>query len=189
MDPKRTEPHDRVQGATDLRGTRGGNRRSREERQGRNELGVGIFEPKGGQPSGSGRAARISMEGRLWKTPGEEFELPAQVGWSFGFVPMTGAPEIQPRAQARSLLAARKRRDVRTACIGERPALSVSEGDVKVTRAACQWHTSSRDPPKIRRDSVKIMGGVRGRPTTRNPRADGETVLPLPRQWRRRRRP
>jgi hypothetical protein len=37
--PKRTEPHDRVQGATDLHGARGANRRSREERQGRNESG------------------------------------------------------------------------------------------------------------------------------------------------------
>jgi hypothetical protein len=89
VDPKRTEPHDRVQGATDLRGTRGGSRRSREERQGRNELEAGIFEPKGGLPSGSGRAARISMEGHLWKTPGEEFELPARVGRFVGFVLMT----------------------------------------------------------------------------------------------------
>jgi len=90
VDPKRAEPHDRVQGATDLRGSRGGSRRSREERQGRNELEAGIFEPKSGSPLGSGRAIRIPMEGRLWKTPGEEFELPAQVGRLFGFVPTTG---------------------------------------------------------------------------------------------------
>jgi hypothetical protein len=30
------------------------------------------------------------MEGRLWKTPGEEFELPTQVGLVGGFVPAVG---------------------------------------------------------------------------------------------------
>jgi hypothetical protein len=93
VETKRTEPHDRVQGATDLRGSRGGNRRSREERQGRNELEAGIFESKGGSPPGSGRAVRFPMEGRLWKTPGEEFELPAQVGRFVGFARWPETPE------------------------------------------------------------------------------------------------
>jgi hypothetical protein len=70
-----------VQGATDLRGTRGENRRSREERQGRNEHEGGNLGPKDGQPSGSGRAIFISMEGNLWKTPGEELE-PDVLGWT-----------------------------------------------------------------------------------------------------------
>lgn len=56
------------------RGTRGENRRSREERQGRNKHEVGILGPKGGKPPGSGRAVFVSMEGSLWKTPGEELE-------------------------------------------------------------------------------------------------------------------
>jgi len=63
------------------KGARGANRRSREERQGRNEYEVGILMPKDGQPSGSGRAVWISMEGHLWKTPGEELE-PDELGWS-----------------------------------------------------------------------------------------------------------
>ncbi len=60
--------------------TRGGNRRSREERQGRNEHEVGILGPKGGKPSGSGRAVLVSMEGSLWKTPGEELEADCSRG-------------------------------------------------------------------------------------------------------------
>jgi len=40
---------------------------------------VGILGPKDGQPSRSGRAAIISMEGNLWKTPGEELE-PDELG-------------------------------------------------------------------------------------------------------------
>lgn len=88
MLPKRAEPHDRVQGATDLQGSRGVNRRSREERQGRNVSEGGIFRPKGGQPPGSGRARIISMEGHLWKTPGEEFEQAFLVRQRVGFIPM-----------------------------------------------------------------------------------------------------
>ena len=120
--PKRTEPHDRVQGATSLRGARGGSRRSREERQGRNELEAGIFEPKGGLPPGSGRAVRISMEGHLWKTPGEEFELPAQVGRFVGFVPMTRRAETGPTTRKRGEAdgaQALAHRELRTACKGE----------------------------------------------------------------------
>jgi hypothetical protein len=52
LDLKRAEPHDRVQGATDLRGTRGARRRSREERQGRNMSEVGISDRRAGHRPG-----------------------------------------------------------------------------------------------------------------------------------------
>jgi hypothetical protein len=44
---KRSEPHGRLQDATSLRRSSGGNRRSRVERQGRNEPGGGSSRPKG----------------------------------------------------------------------------------------------------------------------------------------------
>jgi hypothetical protein len=172
VDPKRTEPHDRVQGATDLRGLRGGNRRSREERQGRNELEAGIFEPKGGSPPRSGRAIRISMEGRLWKTPREEFELPAQVGRLFGFARRPEKPETRSHARKRVAIGRRQRASARrcprktaarTACNGERLVLSVSEGEVKVTRAACHWHTCSRESPEGPTQSRQDHGGCVGK--------------------------
>jgi len=57
---------------------RGENRRSREERQGRNEFGVwqpraeGTWPRSRGRGAGSGRAALVSTEGNLWTTPREE---------------------------------------------------------------------------------------------------------------------
>jgi hypothetical protein len=64
------EPHDRLQGATNLHCVRGANRRSREERQGRNETrrlassGRRCVEQS---TTGSGRASRTSMEGIFQK--------------------------------------------------------------------------------------------------------------------------
>jgi hypothetical protein len=108
---KRTEPHDRVQGATNLRWARGVNRRSREERQGRNMYEVGILVPKDGKPSGSGRAVRISMEGNLWKTPGEELEPEpnTRVGWHLRMRPARRVREEQ-RAKERVLSPSLKER-------------------------------------------------------------------------------
>jgi hypothetical protein len=122
--PKRAEPHDRVQGATDLQGSRGGNRRSREERQGRNEHEVGILGPTGGRPPWSGRAVLSRWRGVFGKPQERSSRLTAREDGIFG---------------CRSLGADQRR----AACDGER-RLYVSEGEAKVTRAACQWHTCSR---------------------------------------------
>jgi hypothetical protein len=164
--PKRTEPHDRVQGATSLRGSRGESRRSREERQGRNELEVGIFEPKDGLPSGSGRAVRISMEGHLWKTPGEEFELPVQAGWFVGFTRRPEQPETVRfmREHGRRRASASTEKSGASNSVHRRElTLSVSEGEMKVTRAACHWHTCSRESPEDPTQTRQDHGGCAGK--------------------------
>jgi hypothetical protein len=78
---KRSEPHGRLQDATSLRRSSGGNRRSRVERQGRNEPGGGSSRPKGDRSeahashqSNPGVDARsvCRRRGSLWTTPREE---------------------------------------------------------------------------------------------------------------------
>lgn len=78
---KRSEPHGRLQDATSLQRSSGGNRRSRVERQGRNEPGGGSSRPKGerseahaSHQSNPGVDARsvCRRRGSLWTTPREE---------------------------------------------------------------------------------------------------------------------
>jgi hypothetical protein len=105
---------------------------------------VGILGPKDGQPSGSGRAVCISMEGNLWKTPGEELE-PERLG---RMVSSDAGQSEQNRGEQRAM---------------ERALLSVSEGEAKVMRAACLWHTCSRMSPEDPMRKHQDHGGPAGK--------------------------
>jgi hypothetical protein len=83
------------------------------------------------------------MEGNLWKTPGEELE-----------------PEWSSRMASSD--AAGQTRQGRAACEGEN-SFSVSEGETKVTRAACLWHTCSRTSPEGPMQSRQDHGGPAGK--------------------------
>jgi hypothetical protein len=72
-DPKRDEPHGRLQGATNLHGSAWSNRRSREERQGRNELGRWQPQVEGAHGDACTRscyAETISTEGHIGQPHG-----------------------------------------------------------------------------------------------------------------------
>jgi hypothetical protein len=83
------------------------------------------------------------MEGNLWKTPGEELE-----------------PEWPSRMASPD--AAGLAKQGRAACEGE-SSLSVSEGETKVTRAACLRHTCSRMSPEGPMQSRQDHGGPAGK--------------------------
>lgn len=74
---KRGEPHGREQGATNLHGRRGANRRCGEKPRGRNAVAAWQRWPDGGAVATSRNPEWTlrsrATEGRLWKTPREEF--------------------------------------------------------------------------------------------------------------------
>jgi hypothetical protein len=153
------EPHDRLQGATNLHRMRGASRRSREERQGRNgtrRLASSSRRRVEQSTAGSGRAFRMSMEGIFQKQREESgIDCPQVPGQE----PASHSTQSQVHCE-----------------VGPGHASGTPTFQDKVTRGRSSGSTapgtralrSSPRRPAARRRNGEGHGGPRERPTTRN---------------------